>query len=74
MARTSAHLLDLALALAVLLAVAGASSLRAAEWPSVREGDTLYPGAPLGDEQWPDVPAATIATINSSTPRSARAP
>jgi len=64
--RKWARLLDFALAIALVLALAGAASLHAAEWPTVRESDTLYPGALLGAATWPDVSADTIAQINAS--------
>jgi hypothetical protein len=47
--------LDFAVAVALLLALASLQHLRAAEWPNVRESDTLWPLAPLGGPQWPNV-------------------
>src|SRR5262249_31948200 len=47
--------------------------LLAAEWPNVRESDTLWPLAPLGGPQWPSVPAETVRaplTAPASTNRS----
>jgi hypothetical protein len=58
--RTVARLLDFAVAVALLLALASVPQLHAAEWPNVRESDTLWPLAPLGGPQWPKVPAETI--------------
>src|SRR5262245_41975529 len=60
----SARLLDFALAIVLLLAIAGAARLRAAEWPDVRASDTIYPG--LGTPEWPDVSTDTLATISLS--------
>jgi len=59
--RTLARLLDFAVAVALLLALASAPHLHAAEWPKVRESDTLWPLAPLGGPQWPNVPAGIAA-------------
>ncbi len=55
--RTVARLLDLAVAVALMLALASVSQLHAAEWPNVRKSDTLWPLAPLDGPQWPDLPA-----------------
>jgi hypothetical protein len=55
-------------ALAALAALASATPLGAAEWPNVRESDTLWPAAPLGDPQWPKVPADSVAKISASGP------
>src|SRR5262249_34834065 len=52
--------LDFAVAIALLLALASVPPLHAAEWPNVRESDTLWPLAPLGGPQWPTVPAEAI--------------
>lgn len=57
MKRTAARLLDSAVGVALLLALASAPHVHAAEWPKVRESDTLWPLAPLGGPQWPSVPA-----------------
>lgn len=56
MKRTVARLLDFAVALTLLLALASLQPPHAAEWPNVRESDTLWPLAPLGGPQWPNVP------------------
>ena len=55
MKRTVFRLLDLALAIALSLAIASAGRARAAEWPQLREADTLWPGAPLDDPKWPKI-------------------
>jgi hypothetical protein len=56
-----ARLLDFMVAVAMLLALAGAPHLHAAEWPKIRESDTLWPLAPLGGPQWPNVPGGITA-------------
>jgi hypothetical protein len=61
----SARLLDLALAIALTLALAGAAQLRAAEWPSVRESDTLWPTMVLDDAQWPDISDAQLKKLSA---------
>lgn len=61
--RTLARLADIAIALALSLALANAPRAHAAEWPNVRESDTLWPGAPLDDPQWPDIPPSELAKI-----------
>jgi hypothetical protein len=53
--RTVARLLDFAVAVALLLALASVQPSHGAEWPNIRESDTLWPLAPLGGPQWPDV-------------------
>ena len=71
MKRTAARLIDFALALALMLALAGAPRLHAAEWPNVRQSDTLWPGAPLDNPQWPKLSPgelATIPTVPASAP------
>ena len=65
MKRTVARLLEFAVAVAMLLALASAPPLHAAEWPNVRESDTLWPLAPLGGPQWPNVPADGIKAPQS---------
>jgi hypothetical protein len=52
-----ARSIDFSVAVALLLALASTPHLRAAEWPNVRESDTLWPLAPLGGPQWPNVPS-----------------
>ena len=56
MKRTVARLVDFAVAVALLLALASVPQLHAAEWPNVRQSDTLWPLAPLGGPEWPKVP------------------
>jgi hypothetical protein len=59
-------------AVALLLALASVPQLHAAEWPNVRQSDTLWPLAPLGGPQWPKVPAETLTappTVPASTNR-----
>lgn len=68
MTRMSARLLDFAVAIALTLALAGASQLRAAEWPSVRESDALWPTTPLDDAQWPDIPTAELKKLPAPVP------
>jgi hypothetical protein len=63
---------DFAVAVALLLALASVPQLHAAEWPNVRQSDTLWPLAPLGGPQWPKVPAETLTapqTVPASTNR-----
>jgi hypothetical protein len=76
--RTAARLLDLAVAVALLLALAGGQQLRAAEWPSIRQSDTLWPLADLSGPQWPKVRAETLSkpqTVPASpSPVSSNAP
>jgi len=76
--RLTARLLDFAAAVALLLALASMSQLRAAEWPNVRQSDTLWPLAPLGGPQWPKVPADKLSkpqTVPATeSPRSDNAP
>ena len=43
-----------------------ATPVGAAEWPNVRQSDTLWPMAPLGDPQWPQVPADSVAQVPAS--------
>jgi hypothetical protein len=45
-----------------------ATPLGAAEWPNVRESDTLWPMAPLGGPQWPQVAADSVKTAPASAP------
>jgi hypothetical protein len=66
--RTLARLLDLAVAIALLLALASAAQLHAAEWPNIRQSDTLWPLAPLGDPQWPNIPADSMAQAPRTVP------
>ena len=61
MKRTVARLVDFAVAVALLLALASVPQLHAAEWPNVRQSDTLWPLAPLGGPQWPKVPAERLS-------------
>jgi hypothetical protein len=63
--RTVARLLDLAVAIALLLALASAPQLHAAEWPKIRQSDMLWPLTPLGDPQWPNVPAVPAVPADS---------
>jgi hypothetical protein len=76
--RTVARLLDFAVAVALLLALASLQQLRAAEWPNVRQSDTLWPLANLGGPQWPNVPADKLSkpqTVPASpSPVSSNAP
>lgn len=78
MKRTVVRLLDFAVAVALLLALAGLQQLRAAEWPNVRQSDTLWPMADLGGPQWPNVPADKLSkpqTVPASpSPVSSNAP
>ena len=73
MKRTVARLLDLAVAVALLLALASVQRVAAAEWPKIRESDTLWPLAPLGDPQWPNVPADKLASAPKTVPASVKA-
>ncbi len=66
MKRTVYRLLDFALAIALSLALANAARVRAAEWPHVRESDTLWPGAPLDDPKWPKISDEELARIDAS--------
>jgi hypothetical protein len=59
--RTVARLLDFTVAVALLLALASVPQPHAAEWPDVRQSDTLWPLANLGGPQWPDVPADKLS-------------
>ena len=72
MKRTVARLIDFAVAVALLLALASVPQLHAAEWPKVRESDTLWPLANLGGPQWPKVPAGISApqTVPASADQS----
>jgi len=72
--RTSARLMDFALALALMLALAGAPRVQAAEWPNVRDSDALWPGAPLDNPQWPAIPPGELAKIPTvpAAPENAR--
>jgi len=72
--RTVYRLLDLALAIALSLALANISRVRAAEWPNIRDSDTLWPGAKLDNPQWPNVSADELAKIDASLHASAAAP
>jgi hypothetical protein len=68
--RMVARLLDFAVAVTLLLTLASVSHLHAAEWPNVRQSDTLWPLAPLGGPQWPKVPAEALTaprTVPAST-------
>jgi len=60
--RTAARLLDLAVAIALLLALASVQPSRAAEWPNLRQSDTLWPLDNLGGPQWPSVPPDKLST------------
>ena len=66
--RTVARLLDLAIAVALSLALAGATQLRAAEWPNVRASDTLWPTTTLDDAQWPTIPDDMLAKLPKAAP------
>src|ERR1700722_3634450 len=68
------RLLDLALAVALSLAIASISQVRAAEWPNIRDSDTLWPGAKLDNPQWPNVSADELAKIDASLHATAPAP
>jgi hypothetical protein len=76
--RTVARLLDFAVAVALLLVLASLQQLRAAEWPNVRQSDTLWPLDKLGGPQWPNVPADKLSkpqTVPASpSPVSSNAP
>ena len=74
MKRTVYRLLDLALAIALSLAIASISQGRAAEWPNIRDSDTLWPGAKLDNPQCPNVSADELAKIDASLHASAAAP
>ncbi len=65
MKRTVFRLLELALAIAIVLAIASVSRVRAAEWPHIRASDTLWPAAPLGDAKWPDISEKDLAQIDA---------
>jgi hypothetical protein len=56
------------------LAIASISQVRAAEWPNIRDSDTLWPGAKLDNPQWPNVSADELAKIDASLHASAPAP
>jgi hypothetical protein len=71
--RTLARLLDLAVAIALLLALAGAPQLHAAEWPNIRQSDTLWPLAPLGEPQWPNIAPDSRAEAPRTVPARADA-
>jgi len=74
--RTAARLLDFAVAVALVLVLASVPQLHAAEWPNVRQSDTLWPLAPLGGPEWPKVPETLSKpqTVPASTsPRSENA-
>src|SRR5580704_10612783 len=72
--RTVFRLLDLALAIALSLALASLSQVRAAEWPQIRQSDTLWPGAPVGGPQWPKISDQDLARIDASLHANAPAP
>ncbi|HEY4920184.1 MAG TPA: hypothetical protein VII40_08800 [Xanthobacteraceae bacterium] len=74
MKRMVYRLLDLALAVALSLAIASISQVRAAEWPNIRDSDTLWPGAKLDNPQWPNVSADELAKIDASLHATAPAP
>jgi hypothetical protein len=65
-----ARLLDLAVAIALLLALASVPQLHAAEWPNIRQSDTLWPLAPLGAPQWPNIPPDSMAQAPRTMPAS----
>ncbi len=73
MKRTVARLLDLAAAVALMLAIASLQPSRAAEWPNVRESDTLWPLAPLGGPQWPEVAPEKLSKPQTTPSRPAPA-
>jgi hypothetical protein len=52
--RTFFRLLDLAVAVGLVLAIASIGQVRIPEGPSIRESDKLWPPAPLGDAKRPD--------------------
>jgi hypothetical protein len=64
--RVSIHIA--VVSIVAIAALAGAAPLGAAEWPNVRQSDTLWPMAPLGDPQWPQVPADSVAKIAATAP------
>jgi hypothetical protein len=64
--RTVFRLLDLAVAVALSLALANIGRVHAAEWPNIRQSDTLWPGAPVGGAQWPKVSEDELARIDAS--------
>src|SRR5690242_11491156 len=72
--RTVARLLDFAVALALLLAIASLPQLYAAEWPDIRQSDTLWPLAPLGGPQWPEVPADSIKVPQTAPATTSESP
>jgi len=72
--RTVYRLLDLALAIALSLALASITRVHAAEWPHIRESDTLWPGAKLDNPQWPNISADELARIDASFHDSAAVP
>ena len=74
MKRTVFRLIDLAVAVALSLALANISRVHAAEWPNIRESDTLWPGAPVGGPQWPKVSDEELARIDASLHANAVAP
>ena len=74
MKRTVFRLLDLAVAVALSLALANLSRVHAAEWPNVRQSDTLWPGAPVGGPQWPKVSDEDLARIDASLHSDTAAP
>ncbi len=77
MKRTVARLLDFTLAVALLLAIASMPQLHAAEWPNVRQSDTLWPLANLGGPQWPNVAPDSLSkpqSVPASTSPRAEAP
>jgi hypothetical protein len=50
--RTAARLLDLALAVALSVALASVPQAHAAAWPDIPASDALWPMASLGEPQW----------------------
>jgi hypothetical protein len=72
--RTVFRLLDFAIAIALVLVLASLSRVRAAEWPNIRESDTLWPGAEVGSPQWPKISPDELARIDASIQASAALP
>jgi hypothetical protein len=68
------RLLDLAVAVALSLALANITRVHAAEWPNVRDSDTLWPGAPVGGAQWPKVSDEELARVDASLHDNAAVP
>ena len=74
MKRTVSKLLDLAVAIALSLTLANIERVHAAEWPHLRQSDTLWPAAPVGGAQWPKVSDEELARIDASLHANTAAP